>query len=393
MRLTSTLFFTILIISLTKGQVDLPILKTNSKVVSIKDGNRLRKDYWSISPEEELDIYVSDKTSKTKTVVFYSEIDTIKFSLKAKEHYDFVILLNGKDSCFTRLKSGIPVLTKEDLAQPSDTIPFKLTSSNNLAIQTILNGKDTLDLMFHSASTAVFITEEGMKKVTSIEVDDTTKVNSWGGSASARYSSNNHIQIGQQTWENVGITEDKHSGRGTDGKFGINLFQKKIIEIDYDKNILILHASLPEHAVDYEQFDIIFNRSWMFLESISKTDSNEYKNKYLIHSGYGGTILYDDDFVKKNNIGNQLEVISESELKDSYGNILKTKKAILPSMVFGNIVFEELPVGFFEGKIARQHMSVLGAGLLKRFNLMIDLQSGYIYLKSNNITNLSFPND
>lgn len=42
----------------------------------------------------------------------------------------------------------------------------------------------------------------------------------------------------------------------------------------------------------------------------------------------GGGLKYDDDFVNKSQIGKQIEITQEQELKDSYGNILKTKKGI-----------------------------------------------------------------
>ena len=70
----------------------------------------------------------------------------------------------------------------------------------------------------------------------------------------------------------------------------------------------------------------------MFLEGIIKIGEVGYKNRFLIHSGYGGTLLFDNEFVEANNLGTQLEIIDEKVLKDSYGNSLKTKKAILNSL-------------------------------------------------------------
>ena len=56
----------------------------------------------------------------------------------------------------------------------------------------------------------------------------------------------------------------------------------------------------------------------------------------MIHSGYGGSILYDDNFSAENSLGEQIKIIDEKELKDSYGNVLKTKKGILPKFTIGN---------------------------------------------------------
>ena len=124
---------------------------------------------------------------------------------------------------------------------------------------------------------------------------------------------------------------------------------------------------------------------FLFIEGTISIGAKEYGNRFLIHSGYGGALLLDDEFVRANDIGVQLEIIEESELKDSYGNILKTKKAILPSFTLGNTTLLDLPVGFFEGSIGRQKMSVMGGAVLKQFNMFIDTKESCIYLKANGL--------
>lgn len=81
------------------AQNKVPIIKANSNKVDIKDDNNLRKNAWNIVPEANPDIY---KTS-AKKVTFYTDIDSISFSINPKKQYDFVILLNEKDSARTRI--------------------------------------------------------------------------------------------------------------------------------------------------------------------------------------------------------------------------------------------------------------------------------------------------
>ena len=70
-----TLLFVILIGQSVLAQKKLPIIKANSPRVDIKDDNQLRKNAWTILPEEKLDVY---KTS-AKKVTFYTDIDSISF--------------------------------------------------------------------------------------------------------------------------------------------------------------------------------------------------------------------------------------------------------------------------------------------------------------------------
>lgn len=270
------------------------------------------------------------------------------------------------------------------------SIPFELTAHNNISVEAILNGKDTVRLMFHTAASSITLIKSSADNIKSVEWNQESDVKSWGGESKARYSKSNSLKIGNFTWENQSIWETQHSGPTTDGKFGPNLFEGKIIEIDFDESIIKIHNSLPSKAKSYHASALQYENGFLFIEGTSKIGSNKIKNRFLIHSGYGGSILYDDEFVKANGLGQQLSIIDEKELKDSYGNVLKTKKATLPLFAIGGKKLRNIPVGFFEGSIGRQRMSVIGGDVLKRFNIIIDAEREYIYLKPNNLKKTSY---
>jgi len=50
---------------------------------------------------------------------------------------------------------------------------------------------------------------------------------------------------------------------------------------------------------------------------------------------------------------------------------------------------KDIPVGFFEGSMGRQKMSVIGGEILKRFNLIIDSNRKYIYIKPNGYSEIN----
>jgi hypothetical protein len=185
---------------------------------------------------------------------------------------------------------------------------------------------------------------------------------------------------------------DKLSGQGTQGKFGPNLFKDKILEINFDTKEITVHAALPKSIKqdEYQRLKITYSRGIMFIEGALKIGDKTYPNQFMIHSGYGSTVLLDDQFSSENKIGEQLETISESELRDSYGNVLKTKKAMLPTFMLGEFEFNDIPISFFEGSIGRQQTSVLGSEILKRFNIILDQEKGFIYLKANGMMELGF---
>lgn len=282
---------------------------------------------------------------------------------------------------------------KSNNTAKSYTIPFQLTSYNNMAIQAILNEKDTVQLMFHTAADALSLTEETTAKLRSLHWSGADSVQSWGGSENtSRSSKSNTLQIGALKWENVPIWENKNSGQQTDGKFGINLFEHKVIEIDFEKSIMVISTQLPKKVKRYEQAKLTLEHGYMLFEATAQLAGQAIKHPFLIHSGYSGSLLFDDGFVAANKIGEKLQVIDEKQLKDSFGNILKTKKAILPSLSIGKQKLVNVPVGFFEGALGRQKMSIVGGDILKRFNIIIDAQRTYVYFKANKLSTSAYAN-
>lgn len=279
------------------------------------------------------------------------------------------------------------------VAQQSDTIPFVLTTYNNIAVPAILNGTDSLNLMFHTGENKVGITENALKKLAKKQATKTTTSNSWGGKGTVQSFENNSLIIGSHSWDSLKIWVSKHSGRLTDGKFGPLIFKHKIIEVNYDHNYLVIHSQCPSKKSlrKYQKLNLsVIDEQLLLIEGKLKIRSKKYPNKFMIHTGFSGTLLLDDKFVKEQALGDQLAIISESKLRDSYGNTLITKKAILPTFKLGKSTFKALPISFFEGTIGRQKISVLGSELLKRYNTIYDLEHGCIYLQKNQYSSLPF---
>lgn len=82
-----------------------PILKTNSKIVDVQDGDKFIKGGWSIDPAIPLDIYDAQRTTTAKKVTFTSDIESISFDVAPGRTYDCNIVLIGRDICRTRVST------------------------------------------------------------------------------------------------------------------------------------------------------------------------------------------------------------------------------------------------------------------------------------------------
>jgi hypothetical protein len=323
-------------------------------------------------------------------LAFFSALEWLQFAemhmrhhLRQKRRIDAVFFPTIKS-----LLSALLVCVSLTLfgQQKEYVIPFRLTEHNNLSVQAVLNGHDTVQLMFHTASSGIELTAASVKRLGDLHFERTDTVKSWGGDVNAsRFSRHNSLQIGELQWPDLSIWEDENSGQGTDGKFGPDLFLNKTVELDFDRQVLVVRAGLPDKVRKYKRQKLILEKGNMYLEAVCKIGKTRYTNRFLIHSGYFGALLLDDRFVARSKADEKLKIVGEKDLKDAYGHVLKTEKAVLPLLVIGDQKLHDVPAGFFHGAIGRQKISVIGGDLLKRFNFIIDAQREYIYLKPNHL--------
>lgn len=274
------------------------------------------------------------------------------------------------------------------------TVPFRVTAYNSIVTEAVLNRTDTLHLMLHTASADVTLTDEAIARLKSFRMDgEVDSVKSWGGNGnSSGFSKDNTLGMRKLFLKNVTVWQDKNSGWETDGKFGLNLFNNQVLEFNFDKHLLTVDTRLPRNLKGYDKFKLFFKNDDLFIEAVCQVGTDTFANRYLIHTGYSGCLLLDDNFTSRHQMGEKLQIVGEKKLTDAYGNVFTTQKAILPAFAIGKYVLNNVPVGFFQGAIGRQKFSVIGGDILKRFNWIIDAKREYIYLKPNRLYKLGYLN-
>ncbi len=242
--------------------------------------------------------------------------------------------------------------------------------------------------MFHTSSTGVTITKESLKEKILLKDKQNTNIQTWGGRADAEYSEHNTLFINKLKWEDIAIFVNENSGPDTDGKFGYDLFAKKIVSLDYDKNLMIIAETLPKKLKGYQKMKLVFENGSMFIEGTLMFDKQEFTGNFMFHTGYGGAILLDPKLGEKYD-SKSLPTISISELKDSYGNIFKIETKLLPKAKIGNKTLKNVPVSF-AARSSDIPLKVFGNDLLKRFNVIFDFQKNEIYLKPNGLWKMNY---
>lgn len=353
-----------------QAQTKKKILKADNTLAYIKEGNQ-EKSRWNLDSKINPDVYVTNKSPKGKTVIFYTDKDSLVIQLKPGEHFDFIALLKDKDSCYTRIEC--PALKDFSKLKPQihDTIPFVLSEYNNIIFKVTLNEKDTLDLKFDSGATDFLLTNEVLQKL------------------NLKNLKNHSFKLGNQIWNEQEIYPVEVSGQGTVGRFGWNLFDGKIVEIDYDKKYFIIHSKLPKPSKDYIQLNMEFINTLFCIDGTLQIKNKNYNSRFLFDNGYQRTVMLDKQWMEEQHYPKEeLTILKKVIMTNGQGKEIPVLTVRNEKLIFETLSLTNVPVQLLSSNNpARFKTHILGNEILKRFNTILDFQKNKVYMKPNSLWN------
>lgn len=252
-----------------------------------------------------------------------------------------------------------------------DTIPFTLIGS-----KVILNGtlndtcKVKVELDMGAGTQTVNKQSSGRL---GLNFDSKITVNNTEGIHEARNSSKNSLSIGHFHWADLPLAEVGNMKPDEDLIVGNGLFLDKVIELDYDLNMLIVHDHLPAKAKGYTSQPVIFEQNRPKLEISFYHNGQHYTFWTLFDTGRDGTMLIGEDFTGQNGHWEQLHELQ----------ILNGKKIVRLDAMVGGVNFKDIVTNAADPAKPQGRCTLLGNQLLSHFNVILDNKEKKIYLKLN----------
>jgi hypothetical protein len=357
----------------------MPLVKASSDKADIRDGLHFRKAFWKINPSEKQARYYVELPAKEHTVTFYTDIDSIRINTMYGGVYNFVILLNGKDSCFTQIiASPKQVINyKNNNAPVTASIPFTLGENNGIYIKAKLNQSDSLNLRLDLGSAYNMINLSSAQKARLI-ADRSSR----GGEKTSSY---NQVDIGRLHWDSIPFhINEKQTTSGEDGTISNLLFQDQFVEINYDRRLITFMDSLPEVDTTYSRYNMILSDGVVpMMEARVATKDTICKTWFVLATGNRGNMQID------NNIAQRYRLYRGVGTFFSFGDYFNVK---LPEMRVGSLSFFNISAVLEKKNSRDREPSLLGNSILKRFNIILDNHNGVVYLKPNSLKNAPFDN-
>jgi len=366
------------------AQNKLPVITSGIAAISIRDGNALSKNTWHLNPKAKPDIYFTQVPRGNRKVTFITDQDSISFVTTYGKTYDFIVLLNGKDSCLTRISANYEGTIEQEypvhkIAGMADTIPFFMKKSR-IYFKGKLNGNKDFNVMFDLGAGMTCINSKSVSR-SGIRFDGQINVQNTNGTNSEPTGSSNTLELGSIKWRKVPIVQVRNMEEDEDMIVGNSLFRDKIVEIDYDRKIVIISDSLSKDISDYSTHDVNYYQQRPRFEMDVKVGNKYYPFHFLFDTGRDGTMLIGEDFTARYNLWDQYKSIM------TLGN---KKIVVIPEVKIGKRIFRDIVTNANDPRHPNGKQSLLGNEVLNQFNLILDNHNGIIYLKPNSMQNENY---
>jgi hypothetical protein len=208
-----------------------------------------------------------------------------------------------------------------------------------------------------------------------------------GGGANAKIANGVNFKIGELMFSNQTLIVMPDSPNlsyfETDGIIGAELFNRFIVEIDYEKQLVTLtEPSNYKVKIGFEEIPLTFNYNYPFISCTSIMESGKVVPLNLVLDiGAGHAVSL--------NIGSQNDIIlPEKNIKVSLGRGVVSEifgyKGRIKEFKIGTNRLSNVLISFSEDKLAPWEVEGnLGSGIMKRFNLVIDFPNKRIFIKPN----------
>ena len=258
----------------------------------------------------------------------------------------------------------------------SDTVQLGINEQNTIYVKALFNKKDTLTLNFDSGSSDITLKNSVLEAKLSSKVE--------------LYQVPYELKIGNRTYT-APVYDTELSGHGTDGRFGWDLFKDHVVELNYDKGILVVHSEMPADIANdstFTRLQIDYFANCFSVSSSLMQSGIDHKGPFLFDTGYQRTAMVDVDLMKDANFpAADMEVIKKVIMKNGMGEDIPVITSNLDGLKIGDYVLPDVPVQQITSRkpLKGINIHILGNEVLKRFNTFLDFKSDVVLLKPNKL--------
>lgn len=274
-------------------------------------------------------------------------------------------------------------------------IPFQLYG-NVIVMELSVDESTPLNFIFDTGAGGIVINTSTAASL-GIVGDETVSREGATGMAEIVRSTDHIVYVEDISFQDVtlGIAElghiEKRIGTPIDGVIGWLILSRYAVRIDYDAMIIEIY--------DNNKFEYDFGDSGYTLEvqgttiftnvTVASKSGNIFTGKVLVDTGAGNTFYFNTPFIEENNLLAEMDTYYERETQSISTESAHVYTTMVANLSISDYEFSTLPVTMAIAEAGASSwsgpMGILGNGVLKHFNVFIDLQQKMMFLEPNRL--------
>jgi hypothetical protein len=359
--------------ALAAPDVELPLVRANSRGVDVVDGGRLQRGLWTISPETALDIYFARRAAASRKVTFRTDVDSISFDVQPGGQYDFFVLLGGTRCCHTRIS------TRQEMPRGAGTIPFTFGPDDKIHVVGRINGSQPLDLEVDFGADSLTLFPSGLEKKAAPHVDGQADNFGTGGVVTRAVSNDNRLTVDGMEWPHETVVLIEKQADRADGIIGYTQFDNLVVEIDYDAMVMRVGDVLPARAAAWTRLPLTFIRHLPSVPVRVEAAGEPFDTQLVIDTGSNLSVFLNRESAAGKLSRASLPQLGASRMLGTGNDAVRAEVLRLPGLRLGGQELRDLPVHVELPDSASGLPGHLGMDVLKRFNTVLDLRDDVAY--------------
>lgn len=357
------------------AQVPLEVLQGGSRAMRVLDGHS-RMDWW-VDPSSQPDTYQMAFPLVGGAVTFISDRDTLTVSVKPGEYRDFMVRLTDGTTCLTRV-SAVPAYARPHVVSGDSlavqVIPFTMRG-HRIYVQGSINGSAPLRMQVDLGAGAVNFNKQSRGKAP-ISWDTSDDLVNSDGRHTVPASARNTIRIGALEWTSQRVVQTQNMERDEDVIFGNSLFRDRVVEIDYDRRELRLHAMPPTIPPSFTRYDLALDGGVRpLIQAELLVDGTRLKDWYLFDTGLTSTLRLSARQNREQRLAERLGAwlgFGGRKIFRARGFVVGGME--MPAGMAVVETYDDVNKGLVVG-------GAIGNAWLRRFNVILDNRRGAIWLE------------
>lgn len=362
---------------------ELPVLRSESRVLSIVDGEHVKPDYWLLLPERDPDVYHVELPRKPHTVTFRSDVDEISFPVSFGDRVRFVVLLQGETRCVTEIRAAYDGFEPPERTDPGagpPAIPFRREGNDKLYVEGRVNGGDPLVFQLDLGSGGSLVARDEAERAR-LRFDGTIVLTTRDGTRRVPSAASNALELGDLRWNGLAFAVADHLTHREDGLLGNTLFQDRVLEIDHGRSRLVVHDALPELEAGWSKHPVVLDGVVPHVRGSLTLGGERREGWFLLDTGATTTILHSPRLTRWHKLVVELGRILGADGSSSE-----------PSLALGERSFAGFRYTIRKRAADDDLLGLLGNDLLKRCDLVLDNREGFAYLRPNALADAPWRN-